>query len=172
MDYFAKSTLPFILSVASVFLIFNKNYTDAFIDGIKSGMDTTINILPTLIILMCATRMLSASGFLGALTEFLTPVTTFLHIPPEIVSIIVMRPISGSGCTALIDNLFSSSGPDSFASLCASIIMGSSDTIFFTLFMYFGAAGVKKTRYAVAASFLTLIFCVTLSVLLANLFFK
>ncbi len=172
MDFIASSALPVIMSFAAVILIFGKDYTDAFLSGIKSGMTTTVNILPTLIILICATRMLSASGFLTWLSDFLTPVTSFLHIPPEIVSIIVMRPISGSGCTALIDNLFSTSGPDSFAGKCASVIMGSSDTIFFTLFMYFGAAGVKKTRYAVAASFLTLIFCVAFSVFLANIFYR
>ena len=85
--------------------------------------------------------------------------------------VIFMRPISGSAATAMINELFAEQGPDSFAGRAASVLMGSSDTIIYTLSMYFGAVGIRRTRHALPAAFLTLIFCTLFSVWITGIFF-
>ena len=115
--------------------------------------------------------MFSAGGALALVCDIVGTVTRRIGIPDSLIPVILMRPISGSAATAMVNNLFSADGPDSFAGRCASIIMGSSDTIIYTLAMYFSAAGIRKTRHALPASFIILIFCTLFSLMLTRVFF-
>lgn len=164
--------VPLVIAISGVLLLLSKkDLFSAFLDGAQRGVKTCADILPVLVILITAVKMFTASGALDAICSWFGGTLSYLGIPSEMLPVMIMRPISGSAATATAIELFESSGPDSFAGRCASIIMGSSDTIIYTLAMYFGAVGVKRTRHAMAASFLTLAFCVFLSVLLTKIFF-
>ncbi len=165
-------SVPAVMVVVGIMLLAsNSDLFSEFLEGAKEGMKTCVGILPTLIILITAVKMFSASGALDALCGILGKGAQLLGFPSELLPVMIMRPISGSAATATVKQLFESSGADSFAGRCASIIMGASDTIIYTFAMYFGAVGVKKTRHALPAAFLTLVFCAAVSLLLTKIFF-
>lgn len=165
-------SVPAVMTVVGIILLSaNEGLFSEFLSGAREGMKTCAEILPTLVILVTAVKMFSQSGALEALCGAIEKAAGTVGFPQELLPVLIMRPISGSAATATVKELFENSGADSFAGRCASIIMGSSDTIIYTLAMYFGAAGIKKSRHALPASFITLIFCAVLSVLLTKIFF-
>ncbi len=165
-------SVPAVMTVVGIMLLStNKEMFSEFLYGAREGLKTCVDILPTLIILITAVKMFSQSGALDAVCNILGKIAGLMGLPEELLPVLIMRPISGSAATATVKELFENSGADSFAGRCASIIMGSSDTIIYTLAMYFGAAEIKKTRHALPAAFITLIFCAVLSVVLAKMFF-
>ena len=111
-----------------------------------------LTIAPALIVLLSAVGMLRASGALEALSRALSPVLESLGIPPQTVLLLLVRPISGSAALALGAELIAAHGPDSLVGRTAAVMLGSPETTFYTVSVYFGACGVKKTRYAVPAS--------------------
>lgn len=164
---------PLIILLACIMILTSskKKLDDEFLVGAKEGLETSFKILPSLIMLVCGVRMISASGAIQQICNAVGFFTDFVGIPKELVPVIIVRPFSGSAATAVADNLFKTVGPDSFAGRCASVLMGSSDNIVYTLAMYFSSAGIKKTRYALPASFIVLLFCVGFSVFISYLFF-
>jgi len=164
--------VPATITIAAVLLLLTKKDLFAsFIKGARGGLDACIQLIPTLVILITAVRMFTASGAMDLICGFLGGLTNKIHIPKEMIPVVIMRPLSGSAASAAVNELFTTSGADSFAGRCASIIMGASDTIIYTLALYFGSCGITRTRHAYTASFLTLIFCVLFSVMLTNIFF-
>lgn len=126
---------------------------DAFKEGAKEGIESLVSIAPSLIGLVLAVTMLNASGFLELASEFLSPVCSFLGIPSEIVPLALIRPISGSGAFAVLSDILNSQGADSIAGKTASVIAGSTETTFYAVAVYYGAAGIKKTRFTIPAAF-------------------
>ena len=164
--------VPMILALAGAAMLFShENLGDEFIRGAREGFATSIRILPSLIMLICATRMFAASGALKLLCGFGAYLLRPFGIPASMLPVIFMRPISGSAATAMINELFAEQGPESVVGRAASVLMGSSDTILYTLSMYFGAVGIRRTRHALPAAFLTLIFCTLFSVWITGIFF-
>lgn len=160
MTTVASYTIPVILaSVGLLFLISKQDLFNEFVQGAKDGLKTLVNLLPTLIALIVGISMFRASGGLEILTNILSPVFALLNIPKEVIGFIIMRPVSGSGSTAMLSDLFKEYGADSIPGKIASVIMGSSDTVFYIFAIYFGAANIKKTSYALAAALLTQVFC-------------
>ena len=145
---------------------------DSFIDGAKSGVPTIISILPTLIGLITAVEMFKASGALDMLTAALLPVTNFLGLPAEAVPMALLRPISGSGSIALLNNILGTCGPDTFAGRTASVLCGASETTFYTISVYCGAVGIKKTRHILTASLISDAASAFFSALAVRLFFN
>ena len=125
---------------------------EAFVEGAKEGLKTAVTILPYMIAMLSAIVLMQRSGFLASLTQLLTPVFTFLGIPKSVAPLMLLRPFSGSASLAMLQNILETQGPDSRAGLVASTLMGSTETIFYTCGLYLGAAGVKKSRYAIPAS--------------------
>lgn len=172
MQTLGTYSIPIIIALAGAAILFSKeNLFSTFLKGTRTGISTTFKLLPTLVILLCATKMFSASGALDILCSCISRITHLWGIPDSVIPLILIRPISGSASTAMISEIYQTVGPDSFAGRFASIIMGSTDTIIYTLAMYFGAAGIKRTRYALPASFIILTFCVFLSLFITNVFF-
>ena len=160
MTAIASYTVPLILAaVGFLFLTSKKDLFNEFIQGAKDGLETLINLLPTLIILVAGISMFRASGGLDILSDLLAPFFALLNIPKEIIGFIIMRPFSGSSSTAMLNDIFRQYGADSFAGRAASLIMGSSDTVFYIFAVYFGAVKIKKTGYAISAALLTQLFC-------------
>lgn len=160
-----------IISVAAVpFMIFlilayglskNVKLYDEFVKGAKEGITTTIKVIPPLVGLLVAIGVFRASGALDLLIYAVRPVTDMLKIPTGVLPLMFMRPISGSASQAITFDILKNFGPDSFVGRVASTMMGSSETIFYTLAVYFGFIGIKNIRYtlkvALIAEFVTVI---------------
>ena len=173
ISYISKLVVPAVVMLAALLILFRpkENLFEAFIDGAVNGMKTAVKLLPAMTALLCAVRLLSASGFTQALAKLLLPVTEKLGIPSEIMPLLVTRPISGSASTAMYNELLADIGPDSFAAMCGSVIMGSSDTMIYVISVYFSSVGVKNTRYAVPCAACVMIFCIFVSCFVCRLWF-
>lgn len=139
-----------------------------FLEGAKEGGRTAISLLPTLVGLVVAVRMLSASGLTDAVAALLSPLWTALGAPPELLPLILLRPFSGSGSNALLLDLFTRYGTEGEAGFLASVLMGASDTLVYILTLYFSHIGVRRTRYAFPAALLSMLFCLFLTLLIAR----
>lgn len=125
---------------------------NVFIDGAKNGFKIVFNIIPSLIALLLSINMLKASGGLDVLLSLLSPIGDFLGIPRDIIPLTILSPISGSGSLGVYESILKDFGPDSFIGRCASVMMGSTETTFYTLALYYGSIGVKKTRHTVPSA--------------------
>ncbi|MDU7337971.1 MAG: spore maturation protein [Clostridium sp.] len=125
---------------------------DVFVSGAKEGAMSCFDILPSLVGLILAVNMLSASGALDLVSSALRPAALALGLPPEVMPLALMRPVSGSGSNALLLQLFRDYGPDSFVGRVASVMNGSTETTFYAIAVYFGAVGIKKTRHTIPAA--------------------
>lgn len=123
------------------------NVFDCFSQGAKSGFKTVLDITPPLIALLTAVSMLKASGGLDVLTSLLSPVARVLGLPKEVLPLALLSPISGSGSVSMFESILKNFGPDSFAGKCASVLMGSTETTFYAITLYYGSVGIKNTRH-------------------------
>jgi len=163
------TVMPIIIFVFAIILCFVKgNLLDSFEAGVKEGLSCSMSLLPSLLLVMCAVSALFSSGAVDILCRLFKPLLSIIGVNEQMLPTIILRPFSGSGVTAIADKLFCDFGPDSSLSKTASILMGSTDTIIYTLCMYFSAAGIKKTRYAIPASFIVFIFSIMICVRMGN----
>ena len=125
---------------------------DALLTGAREGLSVVVNILPALVALLSAVYMFRACGAVEWLSRTIAPFLTKLGVPPETVPLLLVRPLSGSGALAVGSDLISAYGPDSTVGRTAAVMLGSTETTFYTVAVYFGAAGIKKTRYTVPAA--------------------
>lgn len=121
---------------------------EAFVEGAGEGFQTSIRIMPFLVAMMVAISVFRASGALDYCVDALRPVLTCFGIPPELVPLAVMRPLSGTGALGVTTELLNTEGPDSLVGQIASTMLGSTDTTFYILTVYFGAVGIRKPRYS------------------------
>jgi spore maturation protein B len=135
-------------------LLSRVNVYDEFIEGAKDGFKIVFEILPTLIGLMVAVGILRASGALDFFTNIITPLTNKLSFPSQLVPIALMRTVSSSATTGLVLDLFKTYGPDSLIGRMTSVMMGCTETIFYTMSIYFMAINIKKTRHTLAGALL------------------
>ena len=149
----AEYIVPLILAVTALAAMYKREKAyDILTDGAKEGFRMLLTIAPSLVVLLSAVGMLRASGALEALSVLLSPALGFLGIPPETVLLLLIRPISGSAALAIGAELIAVHGPDSLIGRTAAVMLGSTETTFYTISVYFGAWGIKKTRYAVPAA--------------------
>lgn len=141
---------------------------EAFVEGAAEGLPTLLRILPYLAAMLIAIRALRDSGLLDALTRALSPACEAVGFDAALLPFLTLRPFSGSGAMAILRDLFAERGPDSRTAYTASVLMGSSETIFYEVALYFGAVGVKKTRYTVPVALAAAAVSVLVGVLLAN----
>ena len=153
MQYALDLLVPGILVGVSCYGMAKKvDVYDALLQGAAKGLQILLRILPALITLLTVTAMLRASGALDLAAEALAPVLRWLGIPPETVGLMVVRPISGSAALGVGSDLIRSHGPDSLVGRTAAVMLGSTETTFYTVAVYFGAAGIVRTRHAVPAA--------------------
>ena len=143
-----------ILGIVMHGLSQNVNVYDEFIKGAKKGFLTVIKIMPTLIGLMVAVGILRASGFLEFIGKFIGQFTSYIGFPGELVPLTIVKMFSSSAATGLVLDIFKQYGTDSHIGLIASISMCCTETIFYTMSVYFMAAKVKKTRYTLTGALL------------------
>ena len=145
--------VPGLLAGCSLLVLRKKeNAYDLLLQGGAEGLKTAVSILPALVVLLTAVHMLKASGAVELLSGFLTPAFSFLGIPPETAMLVLIRPISGSAALAVGADLMAEHGPDSLIGRTVAVMLGSTETTFYTISVYFGAAGIQKTRYAIPAA--------------------
>ena len=145
--------IPLILLCASLLALRKKENTyDLLLQGGTEGLKLLLAITPALVILLTAVHMLCASGAVEMLSTMMSPVFHLVGIPPETAILVLIRPISGSAALAVGAQLMSEYGPNSLIGRTAAIMLGSTETTFYTISVYFGAVGIKKTRYAVPAA--------------------
>lgn len=145
--------IPLLLIAVSVAALAKKQEVySAFLEGGAEGLRLLASIAPALIVLLTAVSMLRASGAIDLMTKWLAPVTKLCGIPAETLPLVLLRPFSGSAALAVGADLMAAYGVDSQIGRTAAIMLGSTETTFYTISVYFGAAGIKKTRYAVPAA--------------------
>ncbi len=146
-------TVPLLLLGCAVYGLHRKvDVYAALTAGAESALGVAARILPSMAALFCAIYMLRVSGALDLLTACLAPLTGRLGLPAETTALMLIRPLSGSGALAAGSELMARYGPDSYIGRVAAVMLGSTETTFYTIAVYFGAAGIRKTRYTVPAA--------------------
>ena len=149
----AEYIVPLILAVTAIAALRKKeNAYDILTNGAREGFRMLLTIGPSLVVLLSAVGMLRESGALEALSRLLSPALEFLGIPAETVLLLLVRPISGSAALAIGAELIAAHGPDSLIGRTAAVMLGSTETTFYTISVYFGSWGITRTRYAVPAA--------------------
>ncbi|MDO5152075.1 MAG: nucleoside recognition domain-containing protein [Eubacteriales bacterium] len=145
--------VPLLLFLTAALALRKKeNAYDIMLQGASEGLKLLLSILPTLILLLTAVHMLRSSGAMELLSGILAPVFSCLGIPPETAMLVLVRPISGSAALAVGAELMAEYGVDSLVGRTAAVMLGSTETTFYTISVYFGAAGIRKTRYTIPAA--------------------
>lgn len=148
------------------------NIVEAFTKGAAEGLKTALDILPMLILLMTAVSMLSASGAVGMLAGRLSGVLELFGFPPECIRLALIRPVSGSGALAVLEDILAALGPDSYAGRVASVLMASTETTFYTVTVYFAALGKRADKRIFAAAALADLTGFLLAPITVRLFIK
>ncbi|AOT69054.1 spore maturation protein [Geosporobacter ferrireducens] len=144
--------IPFILLAIPTYAFVKKvKVYESFTDGAKEGFETAVRIIPYLVAMLVAIGVFRASGAMDVVTSILSPITNLIGMPAEVLPMALMRPLSGGGATGIMSDLITNHGPDSLIGRMASIMMGSTETTFYVLAVYFGAVAIKKTRHALPA---------------------
>ena len=145
--------VPLLLLAVCCFALHRKeNPYELMLSGAADGLRLLITLVPALVLLLTAVSMLRASGAIDLLSKYLGPIFRFVGIPPETAVLVLIRPVSGSAALAVGADLMARYGVDSQIGRTAAIMLGSTETTFYTISVYFGAAGIKKTRYTVPAA--------------------
>ncbi len=170
--YVSNYIMPFIFFyIIGLGLLTKTPIYDEFIKGARDGFKVVIDILPTLIGLMVGVGILRASGALDLLSKLLEPVTKVFNFPSELLPIVLVKMFSSSAATGLLLDIFKEFGPDSYLGRLVSIILSSTETIFYTMAVYFMAAGVKKSRYTLAGALVATLAGIIASVIITNIIF-
>ena len=153
MDWIMAMLVPVLMLFVALWgLVKRVDLWSALVAGAGEGLQVTVRIVPPLIALLTAVYMLRASGALDLLGQVLEPILTAVGIPVETVGLLLVRPVSGSAALGVGAELIETYGPDSLVGRTAAVMLGSTETTFYTVAVYFGAAKVAKTRYAVPAA--------------------
>ncbi|NLZ82521.1 MAG: spore maturation protein [Clostridiales bacterium] len=170
--YISDYIIPFVFFlIITTGLSKKANVYDDFLEGAKEGFKVVYGILPTLIGLMVAVGVLRASGALDLLSTLIKPITDFIHFPSELLPVALVKMFSSSAATGLVLDIFKQHGPDSYLGRLVSIMMSCTETIFYTMAVYFMAAGVRKTRYTLLGALVATLSGIVGSVIITNIVF-
>ena len=173
MNKISDFVIPVIVSGIIIFGMFKKvDVFSTFISGAKKGFKIVLDIAPSLIALILAINMIKNSGALNMLCSVLSPITSFLGIPSELTPLTILSPISGSGSVTVYENILKDVGPDSFIGRCASVMMGSSETTFYAITIYYGSCNIKNTRHTLPSAICANIVSFIFSAKIVSLFIK
>lgn len=169
IEYLSIALIPLLVSYIIAFGLVKKvPVYDIFVEGAKDGLVTVVKILPTLIGLMIGVGVLRSSGLLNQITLWLQIPARILHFPAELIPISIVKMFSSSAATGLLLDLYETYGTDSFIGLAASIMMSSTETIFYTMSVYFMTAKVTKTRWTLEGALISTFTGMIASVVLAK----
>ena len=172
MTYISNLIIPLMV----LFIIFygvkkKVNVYDEFLSGVTESFPMIAKIFPCLLSMMLGINIFLKSGVLNFFIELLKPIFDIIRVPIEVLPMMIMRPISGTSSLAILNNLFSDFGPDSFIGRLGSVIQGSTDTTFYVLTLYFGSVGIKKIRYSLWAGLFADVVGIITSIMVVHFFF-
>ena len=168
-----EAVIPVIVTALCVYGLYKKvNIFDSFVQGAKEGLKTVAFIAPTMIALLVAVGTLRASGVLAWIADVIRPAAEAVGYPAELVPMGLLRPVSGSGATALLTGIYEDYGADSFLAQCASVAAGSTETTFYAVTMYYSAAGIKKIRHTLIAALLADFTAMVMSVVTVSMLMR
>lgn len=168
----SKYAIPFILLAIPTYGLLKKvKLYESFTEGAKNGFDTAVRIIPYLVAMLVSIGVFRASGALDLLVSFLSPITELIGMPAEVLPMAFMRPLSGGGATGIMSELIATHGPDSLIGRMVSVMMGSTETTFYVLAIYFGSVSIKKTRHALPAGLIADFVGIITAVVVSNLIF-
>jgi spore maturation protein B len=155
LDALSTWTIPVLLAGIPLLAFFRRvKVYPAFLEGARGGFETAVRIIPALVAVFVLLAMLRASGAMDAAAAALAPLTRALGIPASVLPVVLVRPLSGGAAQGIVADVLRTEGPDSFAGRLASVMSGSTETTFYVLAVYMGAAGVSRHRQALAAGLL------------------
>ncbi len=137
-----------IVAIPSYGLIRKVNVYESFTNGAKEGFNVALKIIPYLVAMLVAIGIFRSSGAMDILLRGLKPITDLFNIPGELIPMAIMRPLSGGGASGIATSIMENQGVNSFAGTAAAVMMGSTETTFYVLAVYFGSVGIKKERHA------------------------
>ena len=161
----------FLLLLTLYAMIRRVDVFSAFVRGAAEALPLLKSLLPALAVFTLALRLFRDSGAQERFTALLSPMLSRVGVDPALLPLLIARPFSGSAATGALLDLFSRYGPDSATGLCASVLLGSSETVFYTVALYFGSVGVKKTRFAVPVALAAMVVSIAFGLLFSRLFF-
>ncbi|WP_297596276.1 spore maturation protein [uncultured Cetobacterium sp.] len=174
MEKISLYAIPMIILFIVSYAYFVKKVKvyEVFCEGAKEGFSTAIRIIPFLVAMLVAIGVFRASGAIDVIIKYINPVLEFIGMPGEVLPMAIMRPLSGGGSTGIMNDLFITYGPDSMIGRMASVMMGSTETTFYVLAVYFGAVSIRKTRHAVVAGLLADLAGILAAVWICNIMFN
>lgn len=150
---FSSYVIPVLLAAVAVYGMGKRaDVYGALTRGAEEGLTVLLRVVPALVGLLTAVSMFRASGAMEWLSSLFAPALEFLGVPPETAPLMLVRPVSGNGALAVATDLMASHGPDSYVGRVAAVMLGSTETTFYTIAVYFGSAGIRKTRHTVPAA--------------------
>lgn len=161
-----------ILFVICYGMIKNIKVYDCFVEGAKEGLTVCYKIFPYLLAMIVAVSVFRESRALDFIMLMLSPVVKLIGLPSELIPLVLVKPLSGSGALGIYMELIKNYGPDTYIGRVASIIMGSTETIFYTITIYFGAVGIKKIRHTLWAAIMADLVAIIMAVTLARAMFS
>lgn len=168
--FLSNAIIPILVFyIVGMGILMKQNVYEEFIEGAKDGFHTVIGIMPTMVGLMVAVGILRASGFLEDFSNVLGRVTEQIHVPAELLPLAIVKMFSSSAATGLLLDLYKEYGTDSFLGMAASIMLSSTETIFYTMSVYFMSIRIKKGRYTLAGALLATVAGISMSIFLAGI---
>lgn len=168
-DYITKSIIPIVVVIILVYgMIKGKKVYEWFLDGVKDGLGVCIRIFPCLLAMIVAVQIFKNSNLLYLVNKAISPFSNFIGLPEEVVPLVLIKPISGSGAIGMFTEIVKTYGADTFIGLVASVIMGTTETIFYTISVYFGAANIKKIRHTLWAAIMADITAIIVAIIVVN----
>jgi len=170
LTYVSDMLIPLIIFfVVGYGLVSKVKVYETFLKGAKEGLRVVVDIMPTLIGLMMAVGILRASGFFDLLGTLVGPMTEGIGLPAQLVPVLIIKMFSSSAATGLVLDIFKTSGPDSYAGMLTSILMSCTETIFYTMSVYFLAAKVTKTKFTLSGALFSTLVGTIASMILAGM---
>ncbi len=164
--------LPCLILFILIYAVIKKvNIYETFIDGAKDGLKTSVKIIPYLMAIIVAVGMFRASGVIDVIANLLKTPLTYFNIPADILPIMIVRSLSGSGNLGVLSDIVTNVGANTYTAKLAAVMVGSSETTFYVLAVYFGAVGIKKVRYALLTGLLADAAGIIAAVCVASYFF-
>ena len=173
MQDFSKYIMPLLILFIIAFGLVRKNEVyEPFVAGASDGLKTLAGIIPSIVGILVAVNMLKASGAIEMIAHALSPVLKLIGMPEEIIPLAFLRPFSGSGSVSIVTDIIKTQGPDSYSGRIAAVMMGSTETTFYTVALYYGAAKVKNIRHTLHAALLADLCGIIGSVIICRLWFR
>ncbi|ALB48561.1 spore maturation protein B [Clostridium beijerinckii] len=171
-NYLSKSIIPIIFLIIITYGMFKgRKVYEWFIEGAKDGLMVTLRIFPYLLAMIIAVQVFREAKLMDLLNNLIAPLANLIGLPKDLIPLLIIKPLSGSGAIGVFTDIIKSLGPDTRTGLIASVVMGSTETIFYTITVYFGAIKVKKIRHTLWAAVFADATAIIMAIFMVNICF-